>query len=139
MTAPPYEPRQFRSAGERGAFTAAMRDYMRRDYAGAIPGLERAMRDEPDAEDVRFYLGATLVLQDRPADGLSVLRPLAGKPESAYAEEAQFLIAKAYLRLGDLDQAASALDATVKMHGEREAEASRLRLRVAELQAGRSK
>ena len=136
VTPPPYEPRQFRSGGEREAFAAAMRQYMRRDYAGAIPGLERAMRDEPDAEDVRFYLGATLILQDRPADGASVLRPLAVKAGSLYAEEAQFLIAKAHLRMGDLEQAASALDATVKMHGDREAEAARLRRRVAELQAG---
>jgi TolA-binding protein len=137
VTPPPYEPRQFRSGGEREAFTAAMRQYMRRDYAGAIPGLERAMTEEPDAEDVRFYLGASLILQGRPADGASVLRPLAVKAASPYAEEAQFLIAKASLRMGDLEQAAKALDATVKMHGDREGEASRLRLRVAELQAGR--
>jgi tetratricopeptide (TPR) repeat protein len=139
VSAPPYEPRQFRSAGGREAFTTGMRQYTRRDYAGAIPWLERALKEEPDADDVRFYLGATLILQDRSADGASVLRPLAMKAESPYAEEAQFLIAKAHLRGGDLEQAASALDATVKMHGDREAEASRLRRRVAELQAGRPK
>lgn len=139
VTPPPYEPRRLRSAGERNAFVAGMRQYTMRDYAGAVPLLERALKDEPAAEDARFYLGAVLILHDRPADAVSVLRPLAVKPESPYAEESQFLIAKAHLRSGDLDAAATALEKTAKMHGDREAEASSLRDRVAQLQVKRTK
>jgi tetratricopeptide (TPR) repeat protein len=139
VTPPPYEPRRLRGAGEREAFIAGMRQYTRRDYAAAIPLLERALKDDPGAEDARFYLGAALLLHDRPADAVAALRPLAVKPDSPYAEEAQFLIAKAHIRSGELEAAATALEKTAQMHGEREAEASSLRARLAQLQVERTK
>ena len=139
VTPPSYEPRQLRSGGRRDAFIAGMQQYTGHDYAAAIPLLERAVKDEPGAEDARFYLGATLLLHDRPADAIAALQPLTVKAESPFAEEAEFLIAKAHLRRGELDAAAAALEKTAKMHGEREPEASMLRARVAQLQAERSK
>src|SRR3954468_5324387 len=51
VTAPPYEARQFRNAARREAFTSGMAKYRAGDYAGAVPLLERAVAQEPEAHD----------------------------------------------------------------------------------------
>jgi hypothetical protein len=134
---PPYAPGRFRDASDRTAFTLGMRRYVGRDFSGAIPPLERAVRESPSSGDARFYLGAAYLLAGRSHNAISTLEPLAADARSPYAEEAQFLIAKAYLQSYSLPAAITALDKTVAMHGDRESEARTLRERVAALASGR--
>jgi tetratricopeptide (TPR) repeat protein len=134
---PPYSPSRFRDAGERTAFTQGMRRYVEHDFNGAIPPLERAVRESPSAEDARFYLGAAYLLAGRSHNALSTLEPSAADTRSPYAEEAQFLIAKANIQSGNLPGAVAALDKTVAMHGDREQEARTLRAHVAALAPAR--
>jgi TolA-binding protein len=129
---PPYEPRRFRG-GSRAAFTAGMERYLARDYAAAIGLLERATRDEPEAEDAAFYLGASYLLENRAADAARVLSRFTSRPESDYAESAQFLLANAALKSGNPKAALRALDATIAFHGDYEAAAQRLRERLTAL------
>ena len=137
VTPPPYEAARFRSGREREAFTSGMAGYAAGDFARAIPLLRRALEDEPPAEDARFYLGASQLLNGRPADAIATLQPVAAAARSPYAEEAQFLIAKAHLKLADLRAAAVDLDKTIAMQGDRAQEARALRTRIAELEAAR--
>lgn len=130
---PPYAPGRFRDGGERAAFTAGMRRYMAHDFAGAIRPLERAVRESSSAEDAHFYLGASYLLAGRSTNAITTLEPLAAQTRSPYAEEAQFLIAKASLQSGDLSAALAALDKTIAMRGDRVQDARALRDRVAAL------
>jgi tetratricopeptide (TPR) repeat protein len=137
VTPPPYEPARLRSGGEREAFTSGMTRYAAGDVAGAIPLLRRALDETPSAEDVRFYLGASQLLNGQPAEAIDTLQRLAARAQSPYAEEAQFLIAKGHLRQGDLRAATADLDKTITMRGDRETDARAIRARVAELDAAR--
>jgi tetratricopeptide (TPR) repeat protein len=136
VTPPPYVPRRFRGA-ERADFEAGMRRYAAGDFRDAIPLLERAVGQEPATEDARFYLGASYLLDGRAQEAVTTLEPLGTTAESSYAEEAQFLIAKAHLHAGNLAAAGEALERTVAMRGEREQEARELHLQVAAIEGGR--
>ncbi len=133
VTPPPYTPLRLRGGPERPAFTNGMRSYSSGDFAAAIVPLERAVREEPSAEDARFYLGASYLLTGAPGNAITTLTPLAKDANSSYSEEAQFLVAKAQLQTRDLPAALDALDKTIALHGDREQEARRLRERVAAL------
>ena len=137
VTPPPYEPSRFRGDGDREAFTSGMRHYGSADFGRAIPLLRRALDAAPPAEDARFYLGASQLLNGQPEEAVATLKPLAATTRSPYAEEAQFLIAKAHLRFADLPAAAADLEKIIAMHGDREAEARALRTRISELDAAR--
>lgn len=128
VTPPPASTTQLRSAaGSRPAFRDGMSRYRIGEYTSAIPLLERALRDEPSAEDSRFYLAASQLLTGDARRAVATLMPIADRPESSYAEESRFLIAKAYVQLGDTASATDMLNRTIEMHGEREADAARLR------------
>lgn len=124
---PAYELRRLRTGGSRPEFVAGMERYQAADYAGALPLLERAVAATPAFEPARFYLGATQLLAGRPQAGARTLAPLAARTDSPFAEEARFLSAKAHLKLGDQAAAVRALDATIELGGEREAEARRIK------------
>lgn len=124
---PPYEPRRLRSAAPSREFTAGMARYQAGDHAGAIPLLESAVAADAAFEPARFYLGASQLLAGRAAAAVATLRPLTIGGDSPFAEEARFLTAKAHLQEGDTARAVSALDATIALEGERQAEALRIK------------
>ena len=128
VTPPPASTTQLRSAaGSRVTFREGMSRYRIGDYAAAIPLLERALRDEPSAEDARFYLAASELLIGDARRAIVTLMPIAERPESPYAEESRFLIAKACLQVNDIPSATDMLNRTIAMHGERASEAAALR------------
>jgi tetratricopeptide (TPR) repeat protein len=132
---PPYAPRRLRSGGQREEFDAAMENYQAGDFAAAAAALETVVQQSPDDEAARFYLGASRALVARWGDAIDVLEPLVARPGSAYAEEAAFITARAHVHLGDTRAAMSALDATIALAGDREADARALRERLARLPA----
>jgi TolA-binding protein len=127
---PPYAPSRLRGVGERAAFEAAMARYVAGDLEGAVTGLRPVVRADPSAEDARFYLGASELLTGHAADAIATLLPVANRGDSAYAEEASFLIAKAQLGQGDAASARRALDRTITFDGSRATEARELRRRL---------
>jgi tetratricopeptide (TPR) repeat protein len=129
---PPYAPARLRAAGDE-AFDTGMKRYQSGDYPDAIPALERATRGGQTSEVARFYLGISYLLADRPADAVNALEPLAAGADSPYAEPARFFTAKAWLRAGDVQRAAEALDRTIELHGDREREAAEIRRKLAGL------
>jgi tetratricopeptide (TPR) repeat protein len=130
VTPPPYEPRRLRSAEPREAFTSGMAKYRAGDYAGAVPLLERAVAQEPEADDARFYFGASQLLTGNAAAAIATLKRVADREGSPYAEEARFLTAKAHLRGSDVAAAIADLDRTIALHGAREQDAAALRDRL---------
>lgn len=134
---PPYSPSRLRGAapGPRESFERGMARYTRRDFVAAIPLLERAAQEDRGAEDARFYLGASYLLAGRQRDAIETWRANASTPASPFVEEARFLTAKAWLQLGDIPQARSALDQTIALRGDREREARMMRERLAKFAA----
>ena len=69
------------------AIVDALAPYQRGDYAGAIVALERVVRDQPEAADAFFYLGASYLMADRPAEALAPLaRARSFSPAHRHAE-----------------------------------------------------
>ena len=125
---PPFTPPRLRSSasGSRAAFLVAMETYTRGDYVGAIPGLERAVRAEPEFPAARFFLGVAYLQLDRRPEAIEHLREVARRGESPYLEDAHFFLAKASIRNGDIETARSELRTVIALGGERLDEASRL-------------
>lgn len=128
--APPYEQARLRGSADREAFNAGMRKYAARDYAGAIPLLART-----EGEDARFYLAACYVLTGQYDAARGPLETLGRDTESAYAEEALFLLGNAELKAGNGKAALDALDRVIALRGDRERDARTLRAQVARLLA----
>jgi hypothetical protein len=95
--------------------------------------LSWIVRATPEDEVARFYLGASYALTSRWRDAVSTLEPLIPRRDSAYAEEAAFITARASVHLGDVPAAIAALDATIAFDGDRIAEARALRAKLAAL------
>lgn len=123
--APPYTPAVLRGALDEAArrFQEAMRLYVRKDYEGAKAGLREAAGLDRERPDIAFFLGICALLTDEPVAAIAELRRTVALGESPYLEEAHFYLAKAHVRRGELAAAASQLEATVRLRGEREQEA----------------
>lgn len=125
---PRFTPPRLRSgAGEaRRLFIDAMRSYERGDYAGAVRGLEVAVRADPAYPAAHFFLGVCFLQLDRRADAIGYLREAARLGESPYLEDAHFFLAKALIRDGDVAAARGELRTVLALDGDRRDEASRL-------------
>lgn len=125
---PAYRPARLRSTPDAPTrrFRDAMSRYQKGDYAGAIEGLEEAVRLDPASSAGHFYLGACQLLVNDPDRAIAALQAAVALGESAYLEEAQFYLAKAFLRKGEASTARAALQKTIGLRGDREAEARML-------------
>jgi tetratricopeptide (TPR) repeat protein len=119
--------------GPAGAFQQALEQYRSGNYVRAVPLFESALRDDPSSDQIRFYLGASALMAEQADTGVAALSPVAADRNSPYAEEAQYLLAKAHLQRNDLDAAAAALDRTVAFGGDRLEDARRLRTEIEKL------
>jgi len=136
---PPYAPAALRGPNdEAGAkFDAAMRLYVKGDYAGALKGLEAAVALEPNAPQYAFFLGVCHLLTERTDPAVAELQKAIAIGESPYLEEAHFYLAKARLRQGEIAAAREELQRTIERQGRLEAEARRLLAQVDALQQKR--
>jgi TolA-binding protein len=129
---PPYAPPVLRGALDEAErrFRDAMRFYVRKDYAGARTELRAAAELDRERPDIAFFQGICELLTGEPVAAVAALRRTITSGESPYLEDAHFYLAKAHLRRGDLAAAASQLDTTIRLHGEREQETRELLRRL---------
>jgi len=103
----------------------AMRQYVQRDYVGAIEGLRAIIAAHPTDVEARFYLGISLLLANDAPAGDAELRNVIATGKTPFLEQARFYLAKGLLSRGDIAEAQQGLKDVVAMHGdlERQAEA----------------
>jgi TolA-binding protein len=132
---PPYSPVVLRGLQDESlqAFHDAMRHYIRKDYASAIPGLRNAVRMNSQAAGATFYLGACYLLTNQTDSAIQAFATTISLDDSNYAEQAHFYLSKAYLQKADLPNAQIELERTVRFHGDREAQARKLEQQLTEL------
>jgi tetratricopeptide (TPR) repeat protein len=125
---PPYAAAVLRGPHDEAAakFDAAMGRYVKRDYRGAVPGLEAAIALRPDVPQYAFFLGVCHLLTERADPAVAELQKAIAIGESPYLEEAHFYLAKARLRHGDIAAAREELQRTIERQGRLETEARRL-------------
>jgi tetratricopeptide (TPR) repeat protein len=125
---PPYAPVRLRGnehdAAER--FAEAMELYSRGDWNGALPGLRAASALDPEAPHMAFYHGACALLAGETGEAIRELQRTVALGDTPVLEEAEFLLAKAYLRDGDIDAARQELVKVAALDGDRREEAQDL-------------
>jgi hypothetical protein len=117
-------------------FRNAMNAYVEKRYMDALELLEGAVKAEPGAPDVNFYLGICRLLEARPEDSVAPLNVVLEHKESPLTQAAHFYLAKAYVQSGRLAEAEAQLLAATEMPGNLSTEAG---LELARLQALRTK
>jgi TolA-binding protein len=106
----------------RSLFQAAMRAYAEKRYGDAKALLDDEVRLAPDVPEVNFFLGVCRLVKGKPSSAVQPLRSVLTHKESPYVQSAHFYLAKAYLQLGDLQQAEGELQAAAAMPGQLQAE-----------------
>jgi TolA-binding protein len=114
------------------AFREAMTYYMARDYPRAEAALAAVVESDPSSAAGQFYLGISALQNGRRETAVRALRATLALGESVYFEDANFFLAKAHLGEGQVPAARQALDRTVGLAGDREAEARRLLRQLAD-------
>jgi len=131
---PPYISLTVRSADEwRARFDGAMAAYAIGKYADAAEGLELVASRQPSAASVRFFLGVSYLMLDRTDDAIGALQRCIEIGDAAYADDARFFLAKAWLRKGNREAATSALYVVSRSNGPRASEARDLQKTLAGL------
>jgi len=122
---PPYEAPLLRSSGdqEEQFFQKAMERYVVGDYAGAIPDLEAAAGLSPDDAASRFFLGVCQLATEAPEAAIGSFKRVVALEPNPYIERARLYLAKAYLLMGQVEEAKSELESLVDLAGEDEKEA----------------
>lgn len=125
VEAPPYTGVALRGAEDEAeeSFRRAMQDYSRGDYAHAIPGLRDAVKRSPRTARFNFYLATCYLLTDQIDLAVQYFHSTISLDEPAYSELAHFYLAKAYLQKKNVSAAEDELQATMRLHGRKEAEA----------------
>lgn len=122
--------RSFVSSSQPAGFANGIERYSKRDYAAAIPVLDRVVKDHPDFFEARFYLGICYLFRgDRPS-GIAQLRSVIAAGNTPYLEQARYYLAKGLLGAGDVVGARQQLDDIIVMHGEMEQQAESLLVRL---------
>jgi tetratricopeptide (TPR) repeat protein len=126
--APPYAPLRLRGSEDDAArrFAEAMELYTRGEWQAALPGLRSAAALDPEAPHLSFYLGACALLSGETDEAIATLERTQALGDTPFLEEAGFLLAKAYLRVGDLRSARHELVEVVALDGDRLGEAQAL-------------
>jgi tetratricopeptide (TPR) repeat protein len=128
VEAPPYAPVVLRGPHDEAAakFDEAMRRYVKREYAGALPGLSAAAGLKPDVPQHVFFLAVCQLLTGQLDPAVAGLQKTIALGDSPYLEEAHFYLAKARLRQGDIPAAREELGKVIDRHGRIEDDARRL-------------
>jgi hypothetical protein len=128
VRAPNYTPVILRGVPDEATqhFHEAMLHYVKRDYAGTIPGLYAASQLNSKAPDISFFLGICYLLTDQTDSAIAQLRRTVALGDSPYSEETRFYLAKAYVRKADFVAARTELKRVILLRGEREGEAREL-------------
>jgi TolA-binding protein len=117
---PLYSPDERRSSPHTRQFQAAMEHYVKRDFAGAIPGLRASVAAQADGPQAWFYLGICSLLVGDQVGGMQDLQSVIGAGDTPYLESARYFSAKALLGTGDVSGARVQLEKVIAMHGDLE-------------------
>ncbi len=88
---------------EEAPITMAYEKYAKKDYAGAIPALEKLIVEKPRKHDLKMYLGNAYLKQGKAQKALGEFKQLTKVP--AYGEQANWYMALCYLKIDDNDKA----------------------------------
>ena len=107
------------AADDPSTAAAGMRAYDKQDYATAIQYLSTAVQESPDDPSIQMYLGVSYLLQNDPARGEPLLRPLTQSNELV-SVPARWYLALCLLQQGKKAAAQPLLDAlrTDTVYGE---------------------
>jgi hypothetical protein len=117
---PLYSPDPRRASSHTLQFKVAMERYVKRDFAGAVPGLRASMATRIDGPEARFYLGVCSLLAGERAAGVQELQAVIGGGDTPYLESARYYLAKALLGNGDVPGTRDQLEKVIAMHGDLE-------------------
>jgi hypothetical protein len=136
---PRYEPVKLRGAPDEATqrFVRGMEHYRKADYAGAVEGLRAAAELDPDAPEIRFFLGVSHLMLRQDDAAIDRLRATIALGDSAYLEEAHWYLAKALLRRKDVGATETQLKTVIQLRGPKSGEARQLLTAVERLK-GRS-
>lgn len=118
------DPPEYLGSTTRGAadedpdFVKAMSAYAARDYTGAARRLRSLVTRQPDHVDGRFFLGISELMLGNTGDAIVELRRTIEAGDVAYAEAARFQLAKALLRIRDIQGAKAELTRLVRDDGD---------------------
>ena len=107
-------------------FDSAMRTYAAGKYGDAATGLQRALTEGADTVPTLFFLGASLLMTDRPEPAAEAFRQVIASGGTPYRPEARFYLAKALLRMGNTEDALRQLRAAAGERSEIAPEAAAL-------------
>jgi TolA-binding protein len=107
-------------------FQEAMERYLKKDFAGAIPGLRAIVSARRDGPEARFYLGICSLLTGDSAAGVQNLQSVVDAGDTPYREQARYYLAKGLLGRGDIAAARMQLENVIAMHGDLERQSKSL-------------
>jgi tetratricopeptide (TPR) repeat protein len=104
-----FKPYQGVSVQAGAPLAQAMQEYQQRDYAQALPILERLLGEGSAEDTTLFFKGnASLALEQTPG-AISSFRQIIANPKHPFYREAQWYLALAYLQDGSADEAKTQL------------------------------
>lgn len=110
-------PRGEGPAAEGAALVAALEPYQAGDYGAAAERLTALVRDVPGSGEVQFYLGASHLLAGRPDVAASALERALTLLPAPRQPEAEWYLATAEQRTGQIDRARARLRALCAQPG----------------------
>ena len=125
---PSYSPSVLRQSSDdaRLQFQDAMQFYSGGDFAMAGVELRKAADLDPDAANVRFFLGVSLLLTENTNDGIDQLSRTIALGDTPYLEEAYLYRARGHLGRTDVQAARRDLEVLIGLQGSQEAKAREL-------------
>jgi FimV-like protein len=108
-----FKPYQGVSVPASDPLAQAMQEYQQRDYAQALPILNRLLGEGSSEDTTLFFMGnVSLALENSP-DAISSFRRITANPKHPYYREAQWYLALAYLQDGEKSEAKEQLQSIV--------------------------
>jgi hypothetical protein len=111
-------------------FRAALEEYRKRNYSGAIAGLQAATQAQPQSAEAHFYLAICLLMTNDRSGGIQELQAVIAAGSTPYLEAARFYLAKALLADGNIRGADIQLRVIVEMHSKLEKQAQTLHAQI---------
>jgi tetratricopeptide repeat protein len=111
-------------------FQKGMKEYVDGHYSEAAGYLEQAVKLEPAAADINFYLGICKLLQGHPDESISPLKNAGAAGQSIYLQPSHYYLAKAYVQGNKLADAEEELRKAIAVPGRLTSDAKGLLARL---------
>ncbi len=107
------------------SFRKGMEAYQNEDYSEAVAKLRRALEENPQHLPTAFYLGLSFLMHGQTAEAADQLSRVVATGNPSYLEEARWYLAKAYFRLGRVEDGRQQLEFIRDMGGAYQRDAER--------------